>query len=368
MLDHAGYRGLVVGGAVRNALLDLSTADIDIATDAPPGRVIELAKDQGLKYVPTGFDHGTVTIIAGGTPFEVTTFRRDVETDGRKATVAFSDNLVEDAARRDFTMNALYCTAGGEIVDPVGGLPDLQARRLRFVGDPVARIREDYLRILRAFRFQAWYAESVAPGTFEAIRAEKDGLSLVSAERVGAEMRKLLAAPDPSEALRSMTQTGVLDRILSGADASNMTAMIRAEAEYAVAPCWLRRLALMGGTDPVALLRLSRPEASRLKKLRGADGASLQAIAFYEGIEIARDVALIRAAKNQPPPGDWMDSISLAAASPLPISAADLPDTLTGPALGRGLKAARQAWIASDFSAPAPALIDVAVLAGEDTA
>src|SRR5690606_38866740 len=151
LLTDAGHLAFLVGGCVRNALLGKSVADIDIATDAVPDRVTDVARAAGLKVVPTGVEHGTVTVVVQGVPHEVTTFRRDVETFGRHATVAFSTCVEEDAARRDFTMNALYADAAGRIVDPIGGLPDLMARRVRFVGDADARIREDYLRILRFF-------------------------------------------------------------------------------------------------------------------------------------------------------------------------------------------------------------------------
>ena len=156
-LSAEGAQALVVGGAVRNALLGEPISDIDIATSARPAEPARLAKAAGLRTVPTGFDHGTITIIADGRGYEATTFRRDVETDGRHAVVAYSDSIEEDARRRDFTMNALYATADGRVLDPVGGLSDLAARKLRFVGDARARITEDYLRILRFFRFLAWY-------------------------------------------------------------------------------------------------------------------------------------------------------------------------------------------------------------------
>ena len=161
-LTRAGHRAYFVGGTVRNALMGLEPGDIDIATDALPERVMALARAAGLKPVPTGVAHGTVTVVADGQGIEVTTFRRDVETDGRRAVVAFSELIEHDAERRDFTMNALYATASGEVIDPLGGLPDLEARRVRFVGEPRDRIREDFLRILRFFRFHAWYGDPEA--------------------------------------------------------------------------------------------------------------------------------------------------------------------------------------------------------------
>ena len=220
MLTDAGHAAYAVGGCVRNALIGKAVEDVDIATDARPQTVMALAEAAGLKPVPTGIDHGTVTVVADGTGYEVTTFRADVETDGRHATVRFSDDVKEDARRRDFTMNALYADASGAVRDPVGGLDDLKAHHVRFIDDPAARIREDYLRILRFFRFNAWYGR--AKGGFDrealaAIADNLDGLETLSRERVGAEMIKLLSAPDPTRAVAAMDKAGVLLRILPGA-------------------------------------------------------------------------------------------------------------------------------------------------------
>ena len=190
-LEAAGHQALFVGGCVRNALIGRAVADIDLATDARPAAVIALAEAAGLRAVPTGIEHGTVTVLAGGRPFEVTTFRRDVETFGRRAVVAFTGEIAEDAARRDFTMNALYARADGEVIDPLGGLADLRAGRVRFVGDPGQRIAEDYLRILRFFRIHAWYGDPAGgmdPDGLAACAEAQDGLALISRERVGAEI------------------------------------------------------------------------------------------------------------------------------------------------------------------------------------
>ena len=220
MLESAGYQALAVGGCVRNHLLGVPVKDVDIATDARPEQTMELARKAGLKPVPTGIDHGTITVVSAGTPFEVTTFRRDVATDGRRAVVAFSTNLTEDARRRDFTMNALYCTRSGHLVDPLNGLPDLRARHLRFIDDASLRLTEDHLRALRFFRFYALYCDPVQgpdPEALAAIAANLDGLARLSKERIGAEMRGLLGAPDPAPALAIMQQCGVLARVLPGA-------------------------------------------------------------------------------------------------------------------------------------------------------
>ncbi|QBX33671.1 CCA tRNA nucleotidyltransferase [Paracoccus liaowanqingii] len=363
-LQAQGDGAWLVGGVVRNALLGEPVDDIDIATDATPDRVQALAHAAGLRAVPTGIDHGTVTLVADGRGFEVTTFRRDVETDGRHATVAFSTDLAEDAARRDFTMNALYADASGQVIDPVGGLPDLAARHLRFVGDPNARIAEDYLRLLRFFRFFARYGRQADPAAVAACAAHRDGLARIARERIGAETKKLLAAPDPGPAVALMAQTGVLDLVLPGADPAALDALLAAEP----APGgWLRRLAALCPTGPAPDLRLSRAEARALSALHqaSAKGWSLDEAAFRLSPEAAADHAVLRAAQGHSLPPDLSARIAAATEIPMPIAAADLAP-LEGPALGRALKAAEAAWIASGFTLPAPALIDAAGLAEED--
>ena len=200
-----GFAARAVGGAVRNALLGRPVVDIDIATPARPEQVIEAARAAGLAAVPTGLEHGTVTVIAAHVPHEVTTLREDVETHGRHATVAFTDDWAADARRRDFTINALYCSADGEVFDPLGAYGDLGARRVRFIGEARERIREDYLRILRFFRLTAEYGAGPADAEgLGACVAERDGLARLSAERVRQEMLRLLAAPRAPELVRAM--------------------------------------------------------------------------------------------------------------------------------------------------------------------
>ena len=208
-LNREGFEARVVGGAVRNALLGLPVTEVDFATTAKPEDVTRLAAQAGIKTVPTGIAHGTVTLIAGGVPFEVTSLRRDVETDGRHATVAFGTDWADDARRRDFTMNALYADAQGKVHDPLGGLSDLRGGRVRFVGDPAQRIREDYLRTLRFFRFSAGYAAGAfdPDGITAAIR-ERMGLLRLSRERVRTELLRILVAPRAGEAIEIMEDTG----------------------------------------------------------------------------------------------------------------------------------------------------------------
>lgn len=364
-LEQGGHRAYLVGGAVRNALLGRPVDDLDIATDARPEDVIRLAEAAGLKSVPTGIEHGTITLVSGGRGFEVTTFRRDVETDGRRAVVAFSDDLADDARRRDFTMNALYADRAGEVIDLVGGLPDLAARRLRFVGDPEARIREDYLRILRFFRFLAWYGREATPEALSACAGLKDGLAQIARERIGAEMKKLLAAPDPAPAMALMAKTGVLAQIMPGADAGALPALIAAEGDRCAS--WPRRLACLDMPDSADLLRLSRDETKAQDALQGAlaAGWSLNEAGYRLGLPAATDLALIQAARGAPLPEGWETRLAEAATARFPIKAKDLMPQLRGAGLGRGLKAAEAAWIAGEFAMPAPALIDIALLEGE---
>ncbi len=361
-LAASGHRVLFVGGCVRNALLDQPVTDLDIATDATPETVIDLAAAAGLKSVPTGLAHGTVTLVAGGRPFEVTTFRRDVETFGRHATIAFSTDIAEDAARRDFTMNALYARPDGTLVDPLGGLPDLRAGHVRFVGDPVARIAEDYLRILRFFRFFAWYGhpeEGLDAAGLAACAAARDGLGQLSRERVGAEIAKLLAAPDPGPALGAMAATGVLAAVLPGADPAAMPALLAGEAAVGVAPRWQRRLALLGqAKDWPERLRLSKADARALEAISTALAAGWPpaGAAYRVGAEAARDAALIAAARTAAAlPADLEAEIVRGAAARFPLRADDLAP-LAGPALGRELARLEAAWIAGDFMPDAGAL------------
>jgi len=216
-LASPGLETRAVGGAVRNALLGEAVSEIDFATTALPEQVMSLARKAGLKAVPTGIEHGTVTVIADGVPYEVTTLRRDVETFGRHATVAFTGNWEEDARRRDFTINALYARSDGTVCDPLGGYADLAAGRVRFIGDAAERIKEDYLRILRFFRFNAYYGKGPLDedGLHAAVRL-RAGLDQLSAERVRAELKRLLAAPRAMEAVEGLFDYGLLPALLGG--------------------------------------------------------------------------------------------------------------------------------------------------------
>ena len=261
LLNTDGEEARIVGGAVRNSLLGEPIKDIDIATTRLPADLHELLLAAGHKSVPTGLQHGTVTAIVDGQAFEVTTLRRDVETDGRHAQVAFGRDWVADAKRRDFTMNALYLDQEGQVHDPLGGMDDVLSRTVRFVDDPSNRIREDYLRILRFFRFFAWYGafRPDAEGLKACVRL-KDGLTRLSAERIWQELSRMLAAPDPSRAILWMRQTGVLTAVLPetekwGIDA--LPGLVAAEKAFGWAPDAVLRLMTMLPPDAERLNELS---------------------------------------------------------------------------------------------------------------
>ncbi len=292
-----------VGGAVRDTLfaerfgLGLPVKDVDVATPLDPHTVMRRLKAVGIQVVPTGIDHGTVTAILPGGPVEITTLRHDVSTDGRRATVAFASDWAEDAARRDFTINALYADpASGEISDYFGGLDDLAARRVRFIGDPHQRIREDHLRILRYFRFQARFGSQPADSVSELACAElAASLKGLSRERIGMECMNLLALPDPAPVVARMAELGVLGQVLPEADCAGLTALVREEQRQEVAPDALRRLASLLPADSdvagqvAARFRLSTAQKKRLMSAagRGTKPSPLQGRGLGKGASAA---------------------------------------------------------------------------------
>ncbi len=349
-----GAEAYFVGGCVRNALMGVPVSDIDIATNAQPDEVMALAKSAGIKAIPTGIDHGTVTLVKAHIPHEVTTFRKDVATDGRRAVVAFSTDIAEDASRRDFTMNAIYARPDGSIVDPLGGMADLAARRVRFIGSAENRICEDYLRTLRYFRFHAWYGDKDAgfdPDALAAIAANLEGLAQLSKERVTAELLKLLSAPDPAPAIAVMRQTGVLGQVLPGANDRALAPLIHLNT--AAKPDPILRLAALGGSELQACLRLSKAEARRLQALRDAASgpSTVSELAYRLGLDMARSAALLRAALlEQPVLPDLETELQRGSGATFPVVAADLMPDLAGAALGAGLKQLERAWIESGFT------------------
>jgi len=381
-LSKGGEQARIAGGAVRDAVLGRPGADIDIATTTLPDQTIHRAEASGFRTVPTGIDHGTVTVIVGAAPIEVTTLRADIETDGRHARVVFGRDWKADAERRDFTVNALYAEADGTVIDLVGGLADLESRTLRFIGDPEKRIREDYLRILRFFRFFAWYGAGRPDAEgLKACARLKDGLDRLSAERVWAELKKLLAAPDPSRALLWMRQSGVLTKVLPesekwGIDAIH--ALVKAETDLQWPPDPLLRIAAIVPPDAERMavlstrLKLSNAEAERLHLWANAGGVqpgtselALAKLLYRVGIPgvidrlrlaiaaarvkaVEQDEALVEA-------GGYARQLRFAESwkkPEFPLRGADLAGLgiHPGPDMGKLLKLLEEEWLGSGFT------------------
>lgn len=364
MLEGAGHQALFVGGCIRNELLNAPVRDLDISTDAPPGEVLRLAKSHGFKAIPTGIDHGTITVVVDHVPFEITTFRKDVETNGRHAVVAYADNYFEDAHRRDFTMNALYAGSDGIVLDPLNGLPDLQERRFRFIDDPFERIKEDFLRILRFFRFYAWYGDpnsGIDADGLAACAELAEGLETLSQERVTSEVLKLLGAPNPSPALGSMSFAGILSRILPGADIAGIGPYIHFESELGLIIDPIARLVALGDFDRSKDLRLSRVQLAQMSKLSSEIGDTTRPseLGYRHGRESALQILALRSAMI----GSDLDPniaqfVETGVDRKCPVRAVDLLDHVSGPALGAKLAQIERRWIDSDFTLTKHELLD----------
>ena len=365
-----------VGGCVRNALMGYAVGDIDFATQLEPLAMMEALNKAKIKYAETGLSHGTLTAVIKGTPYEITSLRRDVETDGRRAVVSFTTDWAEDAQRRDLTVNAVYADPTGELFDPTGeGLADINDGRLRFVGDASERIKEDYLRLLRYFRFVAWYGGD-APLDKEALTASRDlqrGLKTLSAERVWSELKKLLLAPDPSRAVRIMSQQGVLETLLPEAsNAQGLELYVQLEQREDIAPDPLARLMAMSARDSLQIARLakrlkmSKVETGRLRAW-AEDDAVLDPYAqeretaqtlYKSGKTVVIDRARIRAA-GEPDvilSAHWIRLAEFAhrwARPDFPLTGKDLQvaGVEAGPKMGRAMKALEALWVRSGFTA-----------------
>lgn len=355
-LEAQGAQAWLVGGCVRNALMGQAVSDIDICTDALPETIMALATQAGIKAIPTGIDHGTITLIAGGIPHEVTTLRRDIDTDGRHATVVFGNDMTQDAARRDFTMNALYADRHGRIVDPLNGLPDLKARRVRFIGVATDRIREDYLRSLRYFRFQARYGQAQDgpdPEALTAIAENLEGLDQLSRERVGSELSKILAVDDPAPAVALMRSTGVLAQVLPGAQDRALAPLVHFEEIANLEPHIALRFAALGEVEIYENLRQSRKMLAEIALLREAATSARSASELgyrLKDLAARRALALRAALLEQPLSATDLTAATEAAAQLFPLKAADLSDQFSGAALGKALKQAESDWIDSGFT------------------
>jgi len=382
-LSKNGVATRAVGGAVRNSLLGLPVTEIDFATTALPERVMALARAADLKAVPTGIEHGTVTVVADGTPFEVTTLRRDVETYGRHAKIAFTEDWEEDARRRDFTLNALYADRHGTVFDPLGGYADLVAGRVRFIGKAEDRIKEDYLRILRFFRFNAYYGKGpLEPEGVAACVRLRTGLAQLSAERIAGELRRILIAPKAARAVEALFDHGLLTDLLGGVPRMvRFERLVAVEEALGLAPDPALRLAALAvfvaedAERLAARLKLSNAELSVL--LLGAND--------HERAELPGEVAarrslyelgpckfeahlLLAAADEGAAPGDerWRRALRLAdrwQVPEFPVRGSDITalGDVRGPEIGAALQRLEAEWIASDFTLDRAALLVRAV-------
>ena len=358
-LDAPAGKARFVGGAVRDSLLGLPVNDVDIATTLDPHDVVDRLKDAGIKAVPTGIDHGTVTAILPDGPVEITTLRRDVSTDGRRATVAYTDDWREDAARRDFTINALYADpVSGAISDYFGGVDDLVARRLRFIGDAAARIAEDHLRILRYFRFLARYGgDELDAAAYEACKGAANSLMALSRERIADELLKLLAGASPAHAVRLMVEGGILAPVLPEATADGVARLDRLIAREGAARAEgsaIRRLAALLPADPDiadqigARLKLSNKARKRLALAVGpnVDG-SPRALAHRIGVESAVDRLLLDPTRDPAQAADlegWVPP-------QLPIGGGALiaRGLAPGPDVAKALREIERNWVSEGF-------------------
>ncbi len=361
-----------VGGCVRDTICGRPVDDVDIATVMRPPAVLAALAAARVRAIPTGIEHGTVTAIHDSKSVEITTLRRDVATDGRRAIVAFTEDWAEDAARRDFRLNAVYAEPDGNIIEIVpGSVDDAAAGRVIFIGEPDARLKEDYLRILRFYRFNAWYAAGIDAAGQAACARQKAGLARIAAERVWKELKRMLAAPDPAPALLAMEEAGVLEAVLPGASAGLVQGLVAAEAEARLPPDPLRRLmALLPRRRRecgvvAAALRLSNDEAARLSAwsdpalTQVAASSDWPALFYRHGTAAVIDRALIDAAS-----GAAIDIMALAGmaaawkAPVLPLGGHDaLAAGLAGRDVGAALARAEAAWVASGFTLERAALL-----------
>jgi len=382
LLNSQGEEARVVGGAVRNTLLRLPVDELDIATTAVPDEVVRRVEGAGWKTVPTGIEHGTVTVLIGGRPFEVTTLRRDVETYGRKAKVVFGRDWVADAERRDFTINALSLSVEGKVHDYVGGLADLATHRVRFIGDPAQRIAEDYLRILRFFRFHAWYGQGTPdPAGLDACIRARGGIETLSRERVRTELLKLMLAPHATPTLALMSETGLLGSVLGGvALLASFENMVKVEAAAGFEADAVRRLGALSvwvaedGERLAQRLRLSNADAERLSALERwwqispAAGEHFARTLLYRlGSQHFVDQVLLAWSRSAAGAvhREWRALAEMPqtwTAPEFPLRASDFiaRGLAPGPALGAAMRSAETSWIAADFPADRAAIEAIA--------
>lgn len=351
-----GYQVLFVGGCVRNTILKKPVTDIDLATDAQPEEIIKIAKENNIRFVPTGLVHGTITLIIDNTHYQITTFRTDFDHDGRYAKVEFTESLLLDASRRDLTINALYCNHVGEVIDPLNGLDDIKKQKIKFIGNPNERIKEDNLRILRFFRFQAIYGnknleiDSIA---LEACHNHKSKLAALSKERITSELRKILSAPNPLEVIIKMNETGVLNELFQKVSIDSLGAYLKTEEKFKININWLGRLLSLQVTQEEERLKLTRCEFKFLKQTKSAIENQIHVLEFsyYNGVENGKIYAILQNFRhNIILSKNLLNQINSLATKKFPITAKDLMPEINGKKLGEALRSLEDRWIKSNFT------------------
>ncbi|MAB02728.1 MAG: hypothetical protein CML34_08050 [Rhodobacteraceae bacterium] len=351
-----GYQVLFVGGCVRNTILKMPVTDIDLATDAQPEEIIKIAKENNIRFVPTGLAHGTITLIIDNKNYQITTFRTDFDHDGRYAKVEFTESLLLDASRRDLTINALYCNHVGEVIDPLNGLDDIKKQKIKFIGNPNERIKEDNLRILRFFRFQAIYGnknleiDSIA---LEACHNHKSKLAALSKERITSELRKILSAPNPLEVIIKMNETGVLNELFQNVSIDSLEAYLKTEEKFKININWLGRLLSLQVTQEEESLKLTRCEFKFLKQTKSAIENQIHVLEFsyYNGVENGKIYSILQNFKhNIILSKNLLNQINSLATKKFPITAKDLMPEIRGKKLGEALRSLEDRWIKSNFT------------------
>ena len=351
-----GYQVLFVGGCVRNTILKMPVTDIDLATDAQPEEIIKIAKENNIRFVPTGLVHGTITLIIDNTNYQITTFRTDFDHDGRYAKVEFTESLLLDASRRDLTINALYCNHVGEVIDPLNGLDDIKKQKIKFIGNPNERIKEDNLRILRFFRFQAIYGnknleiDSIA---LEACHNHKSKLAALSKERITSELRKILSAPNPLEVIIKMNETGVLNELFQKVSIDSLAAYLKTEEKFKININWLGRLLSLQVTQEEESLKLTRCEFKFLKQTKSAIENQIHVLEFsyYNGVENGKIYSILQNFRhNIILSKNLLNQINSLTTKKFPITAKDLMPEISGKKLGEALRSLEDRWIKSNFT------------------
>lgn len=351
-----GYQVLFVGGCVRNTILKMPVTDIDLATDAQPEEIIKIAKENNIRFVPTGLAYGTITLIIDNKNYQITTFRTDFDHDGRYAKVEFTESLLLDASRRDLTINALYCNHVGEVIDPLNGLDDIKKQKIKFIGNPNERIKEDNLRILRFFRFQAIYGnknleiDSIA---LEACHNHKSKLAALSKERITSELRKILSAPNPLEVIIKMNETGVLNELFQKVSIDSLEAYLKTEEKFKININWLGRLLSLQVTQEEESLKLTRCEFKFLKQTKSAIENQIHVLEFsyYNGVENGKIYSILQNFRhNIILSKNLLNQINSLATKKFPITAKDLMPEISGKKLGEALRSLEDRWIKSNFT------------------